>query len=435
MSKETHIWSLAKKYPIPTIILTGVFFRLLVVFIYQHITIYPDSEGYIDLSARLLAFDLSGYEGQRSPGYPLLLAICNISTIATVVIQMLLGILTLIYLHKTLVLLDVREGIALLSTIVVAAYLPTIFFELTILTESLTLFVIVLSFYLFFRLFKGENNPIGKYILLALLVSFLVLIKPFYIFLPLILSGALLIRKMPIKHSMWLALFPLLVFFGWSYVNKLNTGHFVSTTYYGFNLAQNCVSFAEKTTPEYQKIGNIYAKYRDANDTSRYELAMTVWEAYPELKEQTGLSFPDLSERMYDYSIATIQKNPAAYAKQVFISWRDFWKTSLYWESDKVRGATEMQYLCYAERIILQLIKFVFVLIIPLHIVRYIRRRELSPQLVISLVVLAASVLQAIVTYGTNSRFSFPFEILIVVSVIVDYLQYKRHRKEKTETR
>jgi hypothetical protein len=211
----------------------------------------------------------------------------------------------------------------------------------------------------------------------------------------------------------------------------VNTGYFVPTTFYGFNLAQNCVNFAENTTPEYAEAGRIYAKYRCKGNTDK-ELAMTIWEAEPELKEKTGLSFPDLSAKLYDYSIATIKENPADYLKQVFVSWRDFWKTSLYWKYDSAaipHTNNAILYICYAERILLQLIKILFVLLIPYNIIRTVRDRKLSSPLVISIVVFTASVLQALVTYGTNSRFSFPFEILIVLSVIASVkAHYEKYR-------
>ena len=315
---------------------------------------------------------------------------------------------------------------ALVITLMFAYYIPTVFFEMTVLTETLTLFVICLIFYFFFEEISGEKTRLSW---LVILCSYLVLIKPFYIFLPFVLLAILLIKKKLARYIL-IFVFPLLAFLGWSYVNKVNTGYFVSTTFYGFNLAQSCVSFAEKTTPEYQEIGNIYAKYRD-NRTTHKEEAMVIWEAYPELTELTELSFPDLSNKLYDYSIATIKENPASYLKQVFISWCDFWKTSLYWEPHNFavpKASQPMLYITYVERILFQLIKILFVLFIPYNIIRGVRERKIEPPFIISLVVLTASLLQAFVTYGTNSRFSFPFEALILVSVALNLIAYRKKK-------
>lgn len=413
--------------PAKTIVLSGTFLRLIVVLLYQHITLYPDSEGYFSLAERLMHFDLAGYEGERSPGYPLLLVMGGLSEIVAVILQMVLGVCTFVVAYKTMLLLEIKKNIALAFVLILNLYIPIIFFELAVLTEAFTLFMISLIFYFFFRKFSNEKY---KVIWLTLLCSYLVLIKPFYIFLPFLLLIGMELKKRSAKYTL-IFIAPLLIFLGWSYVNKVNTGYFVSTTFYGFNMAQNCVSFAEKTTPEYREIGETYAKYRD-NRTTDKEEAMVIWEAYPELRKKTGLSFPDLSKKLYDYSIATIKENPASYLKQVFVSWRDFWKTSSYWEPQN-SGVQQMSkpllYIAYIERVLLQLVKIIFVLLIPYNIAMGIRRKRIDPSLIISIVVLCTSILQAFVTYGTNSRFSYPFEILILISVLLNWIQYRRtHR-------
>lgn len=437
MIPRNQIWSWVNDNPVKVIFLAGIFMRLLVAALYQHITLYPDSEDYIYLAEWLSDFNLSGYEGQRSPGYPLLILLAGFSDVVVVILQALAGIGTLIVSYKTMSLLGMRKEAALTTTLLLSLYLPAVFFEFAILTETVTLFVISLVFYFYFRQYKKDETSSINLLMVTLLCAYLVLIKPFYIFLPILLIAFFLINNKPL-NGLWkgcaiVLLIPSFVFLGWSYTNKENTGYFVSSTFYGFNLAQTCVSFAEKTTPEYQEIGEIYAKYRD-NRISDKEEAMVIWEAYPELQEKTGLSFPDLSKKLYDYSIATIKENPAAYLKQTFVSWCDFWKTSLYWEQQNfgVSGASDaIQYICYLERILLQLIKILFVILIPINIACSVRRKEISPQLMISVIVLMASILQALSTYGTNSRYSFPFEMLIVISVTLNYLQY-RARKKKT---
>jgi hypothetical protein len=410
--------------PVKTIIITGVLIRVLLIIIYRHITFYPDSEDYIQLAERILDFNLSNYEGQRSPGYPALLAISGISYTITIILQVGIGIVSLILIYKTCILAGISNRLSLIITLVLACYIPAAFFELALLSETLTLFFVLLTVYLFLNI---RTKKLKYYILLSLSCGYLVLIKPFYIFLPAILFIILLFSNHRTKHlfrKTIIILVPAIFFLGWSYVNKINTGYFTSTTFYGFNLAQNCVGFAEKTTPEYAEIGRIYAKYRD-NRTSDKEIAMTIWEAYPELEKETGLSFPDLSKKLYDYSISTIQENPAAYLKQVLISWRDFWKTSLYRENDRFAATYAndvIRCVCYVERIVLQLVKILFVLLIPYNITQSIRKKKFPPQTLISIVVITASVLQALITYGTNSRFSFPFEALMVISVVLNLM-------------
>lgn len=440
MESTTKIWLWCINHPVKTIVIVAVFVRLLIAILYGHITLYPDSEDYKVLAERILSLNLAGYEGERPPGYPLLLCFSGLSDLVTVIFQLVMGVCTLVAGYKTLLLMDVEKRIALVMTLFGTTYLPSVFFEFAILTETFILLVVTLIFYVFFSIIKDKESSSKNYLWLSLLCSYLVLIKMFYVYLAILLFIILVLHNhsslkiITRKYALTL-LIPLFVFLGWSYVNKLNTGLFVSSTFYGFNIAQNCVWFADNTTEEYREIGNVYVRYRYENPKDK-EIAMTIWEAYPELKARTGLSFPDLSKKMYDYSIATIKKNPGLYLEQVLVSWRDFWKTSLYWEvySFSVpESHIVVMYVCYAGRIVLQLVKILFVLLIPYNIVVAIRRRKLTPEAIISLIILFASLLQAFATYGTNSRFSYPFEILMVTSVLLNALQYYRYRlKRKT---
>lgn len=421
------------KHPIVTILLVAVTLRAVIAILYGQATIYPDSEGYFELAQRLINLDLSGYEGGRSPGYPILLAISNLSIPLIISLQFIIGIFNLLVVYRTTTLLGIDKIYSLILTFAISLYIPAIFFEFAILTETLTLFFVSLLFYLVAKFTKSDSSKKKTYILLALVSATLVLIKPFYIFIAPILAIFLYLSKKKVTALIFVILFPAIILISWSAVNFVNTGHFTSTTFYGFNLAQNCVHFAENTSDEYREIGDIYAKYRGANDTTDLEVAMTIWQAYPELQAKTGLSFPDLSNRLFDYSITTIKMNPAAYTKQVLVSWRDFWKTSLYWEYDSfaIQGSnTILKYICYTERIILQLIKIAFILFIPICIIRSIRQRKVSFQVIAVTIIFAASLLQAVTTYGTNSRFSFPFEMIMIVCVALEI--YGRYNKQKS---
>ena len=438
MKQFNRIWMWCYDNPIKTIVIVGVFIRILITILYGHITLYPDSRDYFRLAERLLNFNIVGYGGERPPGYPLLLSIAGLSPIIVVGLQLVMGVCTLVYVYKTLVLLKIKQQSALVITLLIACYLPAVFFEFAILTETLTLSLITFIFYLFFSIIEEEQTKKHNYILLAILCGYLVMTKMLYIYLACFLFIILIFHhrksfKAGFRKYFLVLLIPLFVFFGWSYANKVNTGYFTSSTFYGFNIAQNCVWFAENTTPEYQEIGDIYASHRydDPNDK---EVSMTIWEAYPELRAKTNLSFPDLSKKLYDYSIATIKKNPVEYLCQVSISWRDFWKTSLYWEAYSFsvpQTSNLILYICFIERILLQLIKIVFVLLIPYNIFMVFKRKRVVPPAIITIVVVAASILQALATYGTNSRFSYPFEILIIISVTTNILEYINYRQKK----
>ncbi len=421
------------RHSIVLVLLVAIALRAIISVLYGHETLYPDSEGYLDLAKRLINFDLAGYTGERSPGYPLLLALANLSNPAIVTIQFFIGMINLCVIYQICILLGMNKKHSEMLTLAICLYIPAIFFEYAILSETMTLLFMSLLFYLVLKILKSDKGKITNYLLLALTCGILVLIKPFYIFVGPILAILIYISKKKIILASSIFLFPTIIFLSWSTVNFVNTGYFTSTTFYGFNLAQNCVNFAENTSEEYKEIGETYAKYREANDTTDLEIAMTIWQAYPELQARTGLSFPDLSKKLFDYSIVTIKMNMADYAKQVFISWRDFWKTSLYWEYDNfaINGSNVvLKYICYAERILLQIIKIAFILLIPICIIRSVQQRKVSFQLIAITIIASASILQAMMTYGTNSRFSFPFEMIMVICVAWEI--HLRFNKQKS---
>lgn len=422
------------KKSIATIIAFCFISRLIIVLLYQNITIFPDSSGYTELAERLADFNLKGYLGTRSPGYPLLIALTGNSLIIAVVFQFALGTINAIYQYKTLRLINFTVKTSLIATLGFNSFLHVIFYETNILTESFTLFFVTMIFYFIIKGLHTEHK-LKNSIILSLLIGFLILIKPFYIFLPFLIYGFYTLKNFSfsriINIRITLLIFPLLSFLGWSYVNKVNTGYFVSTTYWGINIAQNCVHFAEKCPEEYKEIGDTYADYREKIIAADKDVAMTIWFARPELMGMTKLSYlPDFSAKLSEYSKATIKKNPIDYSKQVFISWRDFWDTAIYWnyKNFKVPHANQLlNILWLIQSLLLYLIKVVFVLVIPYQVIQFLRKKEINAAIIITTMVFTASILQAMATYGTNSRFSYPFEFLMIVVLLLTF-----GKKQKT---
>jgi 4-amino-4-deoxy-L-arabinose transferase-like glycosyltransferase len=415
------------RQPILYIAAFSILTRLLTLLLYCHVTLFPDSDGYIELCERLLNFNISGYQGERSPGYPILLFLAHSNLAIAIAMQIVIGAATGVFVYKTLQVLGFGKQSSLIITLVLNSMIHVIFYDFAILTENLTLFLITVSFYYIFELFNGVIS-LKNIIMLGILLGYLVLTKPFYIFLPFLIYGLYTLKDFRFNRifnkQLLLIILPLLSFLGWSYVNKLNTGYFVSTTYYGINISQNCVYFAENVPEKYRVISNVYVKHRDIAIKEDKDVAMSIWFAYSELREKTGLSFVDLSYQLSEFSKAAIKQNPSAYAKQVLVSWKDFWETDIYWNYEDFnfkyanKGALAIWYI---ERTLLQILKIIFVLLIPYHIFLFFRNRKITPQLIIVTVVFSASLLQAMATYGTNSRFSYPFEFLMIITIILTF--------------
>lgn len=441
---DCKLFSFIKSREIRILLFVGLLFRIVLSILYFNVTLFPDSGDYINLSKYFLDFNLNGYDGNRSPGYPFLIFLAFGSQKLVILYQFALGIITSILWYKILLELQFSTKLSLYIALFLESFLHVYFYETAILVESFTLFFISL---IFLQLANGflDKKKWKIDVLMGFLLGCLVLIKPFYVFLPFLFYGFSIIKNFNfrriINRKIILLVFPLFTYFGWSYVNKINTGHFVSTSFFGLNLAQNCVYFAENTTPEYQWIGTIYAKYRIKNlaendtikkDINKHNLAMTIWDAQDELVVKKNNNFPDLSNDLGQYAVATIKKNPIPYAKQVICySWFDFWKTSIYWNYSNFL-VPFFNKVClgfwYMQNVLLLFFKFSFLLLCPFYIILFFKNRKISFEFITVIIILTTSILQALATYGSNSRFSYPFEflmIIIVLSFIRKYIPQK----------
>lgn len=418
---EVKRWSAHKNL----LILLGwsVVLRLVVTFCYSGATLFPDSEGYQDLARRMAAHSLVGYEGMRTPGYPLLIVFSGQQDALLVLFQQLLGIGSVLLGYGILRRLDFSSKMSFWVPLLFSSLLHVLFYETCILTESLTQFLVLAMAWL---LCDGylEQRQWRRELLMGLLLACLVLVKPFYIFIPFLILGLVVLRRAGYKilwRKMMMLLFPLVTFLSICYGNLRNTGYFVPTTFYGFNIAQNCVWFAEKVPGHDLEIGRIYAKHRDSTAARGGDIAMSIWRAYPELTEKTKLSFPDLSKRLNDYSKVAIAQNKTLYAKQVCISWWDFFKTDVYWKPSQFKSEAIGKLFTSVwnlQHYALRLFKLGFVICAPLILLRWIRKRQMLATFGLTVMIVATSVLQAVSTYGTNARFSYPFEFLMVAVVL-----------------
>lgn len=417
-------------YPKSILLVCCILIKISILLIYKQASLFPDSEGYLELSNKLASGSLSGYKGERSPGYPFLLFLVNNNLNFVVYFQMILGLINSILVFKILKVLHFKTVFAVILSLFFSSLLHVIFYETSILTESLTLLLIHAITYILIDDYFS-NKLIYKDMLLGMLFSIIVLTKPFYIFIPFIIYGFTIIKnfdfKKIISRRIVILVLPMTAFFGWSYVNKINTGYFVPTTYFGFNKAQVCVSFAEKAPIKYEKISKIYVKYRTQEIQNNGNISMTIWRAYDELLAQTGFNFLELSNELNNFSNATIKANPKDYLYQIGISFWDFWRTSICWNLENFKTMqykNTFSFVWEMQHYVLRLFKILFLLTIPFTLVKFLKDQICSTSLILTTIIVAAALLQAAVVYGTNSRFSFPFEFLMVIVVFLYFSKF-----------
>ena len=428
-----HRWLRSiKSKEIRILIIVGLLFRFILSLSYMNVSQFPDSSSFMVLAERMLAFNLADYTGERSPGYPLLLFFAFGFKPIAVLYQFGIGILTSILWFKTLLNFDFHKQQALWVTLFMQSFIHVYFYETSILIETLSLFLVSIVFYFLTTNYLEEKN-IKKDVFIGCVLGFLVLVKPFFAYIPFIIYGVFILKKFTFKNflssKIILVIFPLMAYFGWSYVNKINTGYFVSTTYFGLNISQNCVHFAEKAPDEFATIREIYIKNREAAIAEESDVAMSIWRAHQDLIDSTGLSyFPDLSNELGRFAKATIANAPNEYWHQVFfVSWIDFWKTYICWNPEQfmiVPIGTFLEFVWQIQAPLLLLFKLLFIGLLPIYVIRYRINKKLTLEIMLYKIIFASSVLQAIVTYGTNAKYSYPFEYMMIILVL---LELKRH--------
>ena len=403
----------------------GILIRLLLFFVfYTHVTIYPDSSGYIDLAEHIATLSYSGYDGARTPGYALIIALSFGNLYVTVFYQFLLGVITAILWYLLLQNLRFSKKQSLYITLFLQAFIHIYFFETAILMESFILLLITLAFYLI----TLNKQTFAMHVLLGLLFGYLVLTKPFYLYIPFLLYGFWFLKapkNIKLLASRFIMLvFPVLAYLGWSSVIEKHHGYFSSTTLMGVYISQNCVRFAEKSPDKFKWLSEPYVAYRNKAIKENKDIAMSIWYAYDDgAYNKYGMEFSELSKALTEYAKVTIGNNPLEYLHQVvFYSWRDFWKPTLYWNYNDFNFKYANKFfrgIWYVQEPILYLFRFVFLLLVPVIIIKAIKKRTIDIGFIIMSVIFIASILQALLTYGTNNRFSFPFEFLIIISVLL----------------
>lgn len=405
-----------------------VIFRLILFSIfYSSVTIYPDSEGYIELAKRMSSFNLSNYNGLRSPGYPLLISFVNSNLYAVIFIQFGLGIVTSVFQYKTLVHFDFSKKNSLIITLFISSFLNVFFFETCILVETFVLFLMSAFVYLLSKTpFQNQNLKLD--FLMSFILGYLVLIKSFYIFIPFLLIFWLILNqtnfKSFIRKGFVILIFPLMSFLSWSYINKVNIGQFSSSGISGLYLAQNCIYFAEDAPKEFDWISKPYVAYREKSIRENRDVAMTIWYAYEDgAYDKYNLSLPQFSVELGKFAKSTIKENPIAYFKQVITkSWFDFWKPTINWsyEGFNFKYINKLLFgIWHLQSVLMVLIKVGFIFVFCFQLVQFVKNRKLVLEFLLSSIVFSASILQGLATYGTNNRFSYPFEFMMIISVLL----------------
>jgi hypothetical protein len=401
------------------------------------------------------------YDGTRTPGYPVFLALAGTDKQAWL-IQLFLGLITTMLLFYIGWRLTGAPWFGGLIGLAHTHNLGQLFFESDLLTESLTTFMLILTMALVltWMISKRYRRP-WMAALIGLTSTLTLLVRPLFIYLPFYTLVFMGITYSAFSRPEWIEdelldpdnkntqsaprfwrhvlafLLPVVFLLGgWLGFIHTNYGDWSLTTMTGYHLIQHTGSYFEYVPDEYASLRDTYIKYRDAQIARYGSHTNAIWEAIPEMSQVSGYNFYDLSRVLAKLSIQLILHHPFLYLQNVIQGWWMFWRTAFYWSPEALRLpglAGVISALILIQRAVLFFINLLFIFgslyFIIAEIMKLMRRQSYQPRIrfsspaqyayfwFITGTIWIASVLQTLLDHGDNPRFLVPLQSLVVLWV------------------
>ena len=397
---------------------------------------YPDTDTYVTTARYFTTGDYTGYEGRRTPGYPLLIALGGFSPSGVWALQMLCGLGISALLFYVALQATGRPGFAWLIGMTYNLNLAQLFFEANLLSETLTTLTLaatVAALALSVNRMRAGRPVLGPALLLGALGGVVALVRPQFVYLPLLLAAILGYASLVAGRArIWpsalravaVAVPGLVLVLGWCAFNYARIGYFQVTTQFGIGLMAQSLPFVEDAPERYALIRDIYIKHRNAKiaETGRHNAE---WDAIPELKKKTGLGLPALSKELERMSIGLFLRHPVGYGIGVARAWVDFWLAPNYWRPEQLRPepvGTAARLIWRVEHPLVRLSNAVFlVLTAGVAISAGLRRRVAWDVTLTGIVaiVLTGSIVPAFSFWGENARYAIPVQALVIAVVLI----------------
>ena len=448
------------------VLAVGLISRLIILLLYQPVA-FSDTPSYRRLANTVLQ-GFANYDGTRTPGYPVFLAIVGKDQRVWVV-QLLLGLATTFLLFYIGWKLTGRPWFGGLIALSHTLNLGQFFFESNLLTETLTTFLLILTMSgMLIWLLYPKKRSLWLAFITGLISVLTLLVRPLFIYLPFFLliflwTGLKLkyapanivddiesninkqqpsINHHPLKFLIAFILPVVLLLGGWMSFIHTNYGDWSLTTMTGYHLIQHTGSFFEYVPDEYASLRDTYIQYRDIHIAQYGTQTNTIWEAIPEMSRVTGYNFYDLSRVLTRISIQLILSHPILFMKSAITGWWMFWRTSFYWSADALRYpwmAGGLSFAVQIERIFLFFVNLFFI-VSSLYFVlseslasvrhkssraftRLVNPGKYAYSWLLLGTIWIASILQTILDHGDNPRFLVPLQSLLVLWVALFFFQ------------
>ncbi len=390
--------------------------------------IADDSASYLQLGRMLADLDFSRYNGARTPLYPLLILTLGFETARVVLFQHLLGLIAAGLVYLLFLDLTANRKLALIAGLIAALNPGMIVIERALLSESLAATLLVCTAVLFFSSLKRGATANSGLLAAGLMAGLCVLTRPSFAYLPPLLGVLALWTggRAPVgrrlRRAALAALPGVLMLLMWSGFNYRQLGFFSPATTTGISLMNHAGAFIEDAPPEYELIRDIYLKHRARRIEEVGHQRMTIFRAYPELMQATGLDYTGLSRELTKLALVLIMRNPLKYTKSVAVSFVRFWRAAWYATQGGIaaaikNGSLPMKLLVGGFVLIHLLFTAGFLLLPVMVLFRPLIREKLCLDyrwLALYAIVFGGALLQALAEAGENPRYGIPYEPLIL---------------------
>ena len=419
-------YSLSVNRAVVLLTVIAVAIRAGVFLVYQPVT-FPDTGTYHTLASQLLDFDFRDYQGLRTPGYSVVLLLAGQDHFFVWLMQSAMGVLISLLLFWICFAHTGNAVWSLLAGLLHSLAVNQLIFEANILSETFSTFLVVLSVACLVSALKSGPRP-GYGVAAGLVSALATLTRTVYIYIgPLYVLLVLLFERDARRLAAGLGVAFLLPVLGWAAFNKVTIDYFGLSTMAGYNLTNHSGRFMEKAGNQYATIRDIYLKYREQQIAETGRHSMTIFRARREMLEKTGLDEVALSRQLTKLSLELFAKYPVLYLRGVAESWASFWAAPNYMRSDKftVPGAASVvEAIWSVERMFILMMNFLAIAASGWVLVRAVLRRlqgtaGLPIPLIVTCVIMAASVLQALAEFGENPRYGIPTQSLAVTLVLL----------------
>ncbi len=419
---------------------------------------FPDSLGYIAPAMRLL--DGLGYGNQengfRTPTYPLFIAAVvapfehgdlsgcrearvaaclgeaqqtpgaqgNLRAVATVQIALGIAIILLTYYFAWQVARN--AWVAALCAVTYPIDLSTAYWEISLLTDTLTTFLLMLAVALTLAAARAQRQRIGWYAALGAVLGALALCHSVYTAYAVVPAGFLWvqsilndrrpetkdrrIRSSVIGHPSSVAVLaiPLALVLAWSARNYRADGLFTPSTIAGYNLTQMVGGFMEQAPADYRDLADIYLEYRPDRIAARGSHSGTIFFAYRDMLAARETTWSGLSQMLANMSLRMIAQNPGGYARTVWNAFIQFWKFGLGRQNYTLPISFDWVKWFFDSRVQQALAVLFFITPFALAITQRVRRGETAGAIWIWFAIatiLYAAIFSSAFNFGDNERY------------------------------